>query len=517
LSSQPLPPELAHLTNLAEDSTGTFVVSATDDFFAPKENLLRPDAPVWKEGLYTDRGKWMDGWESMRKREPGHDHCTIRLGTPGSIEGLLVDTTHFKGNAPQAVWLEVCEAPFTATAATLDQAHWNLVLERSPIRADHPNVLWLPGASPRATHVRLHIDPDGGVARLRVLGRVMPDPHVFWGPESVDLVAIENGGRTAAVSDQFFGPPSNLTLPGRGVNMGDGWETRRRRSPGTDWCVLELGRRGEIERIEIDTHYFKGNAPQSTIIEALDASSLSPEEREPQTFAELLRGREAWTELVGRSPLVQHRRHSLRPERPMAVTHLRVHIDPHGGVNRLRAWGRALATETEAARLSQLHDPQVPELRELLRSFNGSRAWVEGMLASAPHPRPAHLFSAAEVIWWSLSESDWLEAFAAHPRIGQSKAAPSQSPQSASWSQGEQRGMSSAAEQLRAEMAELNVLYFARFGFIYIVCASGRSADELLALLRSRVGRSRDQELEQAAREQARITRLRIERWLTSP
>ena len=309
---QPVPPAVAHLVNLAADETGTFVVYATDDYFGAKERLLRDDTPVWKEDEYTDRGKWMDGWESMRRRAPGHDHVVLRLGTPGEVHALLCDTTHFKGNAPEAVSAEVCEAPAVFTADELDalptvgdaaeQARlggraWLEVLPRTPVRADSLNELALPAASPRATHLRFHIYPDGGVARLRVFGVVRPEPHNFWQPAAVDLAAVENGGVIAAASDGFFAPPANLLLPGRGATMGGGWETRRRRTPGADWCVVALGRRGIVERLEVDTHLYKGNAPLAVRVECLDAaataSPLAGEE-----LAQRPRGAFGWAPLL---------------------------------------------------------------------------------------------------------------------------------------------------------------------------------------------------------------------------
>lgn len=509
MSSQKDPDAFAHLVNLASDATGSFVVHATDDYFAPKENLLRPDAPVWKADAYTDRGKWMDGWESARRREPGHDHCTIRLGTPGRIHGLLVDTTHFKGNAPQAVWLEAVEAPYAATARDLDAAPWVEVLPRTPIEPDHGNVLPLPQVSPRATHVRLHIDPDGGVARLRVYGEVLPDERTFWREGAVDLAAIENGGTIAAASDQFFGPPVNLLLPGRGVNMGDGWETRRRRTPGSDWCVIRLGRRGVLDRIEVDTHFFKGNPPQAVLIEALDEATLAPGE-----LAARLAGGGPWDVLVGRTTTVAHRRHVLEPERPMVVTHLRVHMIPHGGINRLRAWGHAVDGPLERAALERLHGLAEDEARTLLLSFNGSQAWARAMLARRPFASVRALFAAADAAWWALGPDDWLEAFAAHPRIGDPRKTATQTDRSAAWSKGEQRGVEGAPDEVRARLAELNERYVERFGFIFICFATGRTAREMLELLERRIENGREQELENAAREQAKITRLRLEKWI---
>ena len=511
-SSHAVPEAFAHLTDLASDATGAFVLFATDDYFAEKENLLKPSAPVWIADRYTDKGKWMDGWESMRKREPGHDHCVVRLGMPGEIHGLLVDTTHFKGNAPQEVSVEGIEAPDTITARELvDHPGWKEILPRTAVRADFPNAIPLPSVSPRATHVRLHIYPDGGVARLRVYGVVRPDPRTFWRAGSIDLAAIENGGTIAAVSDQFFGPPSNLLLPGRGVNMGDGWETKRRRTPGSDWCVLWLGRRGKVERVELDTHFFKGNAPQATLIEALDETELAPGE-----LSARLRSTDPWPVLVSRAPLVQHRRHVIDPDRPMVATHLRVHIFPHGGVNRMRVFGHAVDTPDEARAREAWNAMGGDEARTLALSWNGSAAFAEGMIARRPARSVRELFAAAEEVWWSLRASDWLEAFAAHPRLGQPKAAATQTARSASWSAGEQAGIAATAEEVAARLAELNDRYFERFGFIFILFATGRTAPQVLAALEERIQNTRDAEIQNAAREQAKITRLRIGKWLLS-
>src|SRR5207302_4434614 len=183
----------------------------------------------------TDKGKWMDGWESQRRRSPGHDFAVVRLGVPGLVHGALVDTTHFKGNAPQEVSLEGIDAADTATARELNASNaWRELFSRTPVKPDFPNVLALDSPTARVTHVRLRIFPDGGVARLRVYGTADPAPQTFRRQGSVDLGAVENGGSVVEVSDHFFGPPSNLLLPGRGVNMGDGWEAKRQRTPGSD-------------------------------------------------------------------------------------------------------------------------------------------------------------------------------------------------------------------------------------------------------------------------------------------
>jgi len=506
VQSQPVPEAFGGLVDLAADVLGGFVLFATDDYFAGKENLLRPEAPVWKEGAYTDKGKWMDGWESQRKREPGHDWAIVRLGAPGVVRGVLVDTTHFKGNAPQAITLEGLEAPHTATAAELGASDaWSPLVAQRAVKPDFQNVIALASPSRRVTHVRLHIHPDGGVARLRVFGEVAPDARVFWSAGSVDLGAVENGGAIAAQSDAFFGPPQNMLLPGRGVNMGDGWETKRRRTPGSDWAVVRLARRGVLERIDLDTHFFKGNAPQAVRIDGLDAASPS---------AAALAGTKGWRTLVERTQLVQHHSHLLTPDRPTPVTHVRVHIFPHGGVNRLRLHGHALDTGPEQRAIAKLNALGAGKALALFQSCCGSRTWAQWMVDLRPFGSVRELFAEASEVWWSAAPSDWEEAFAAHPRIGQrSKAAP-QSARSATWSQGEQRGVDGASADTQARLAALNEAYFKKHGFTFIVCATGKSADEMLALLEDRRKRSRAQELDAAAVEQHKITALRLEKWL---
>jgi allantoicase len=488
--------------DLAADLLGGFVLYATDDYFAGKENLLKASPPEWIEGKYTDKGKWMDGWESQRRREPGHDFAIVRLGVPGLISGIVADTTHFKGNAPQEVALEGLEADVTATpAALLAREDWVELIPRTAVKPDFPNVLAMKAPSARTTHVRLRIYPDGGVARLRVYGEAVADARTFWRQGSVDLGAVENGGKVVEVSDQFFGPPSNLLLPGRGVNMGDGWETKRRRTPGSDWAVIKLARRGLIDRIELDTHFFKGNAPQAVLLEALDEEEIGAEELNAR-----LRAPKGWAPLVAKTPLVQHRRHQLDPNRPMHVTHVRVHIFPHGGVNRLRLFGSAVDTADERLRIDQLNAMHDKDYGRLMLSMCGSRRWAQRMWQQRPFLSVRELFQVAEDAWWGLDSRDWLEAYAAHPRIGAKKAARREAK--------EQAGMDAAGAALKKRMAALNNEYFKKHGFIFIVFASGKSAEHMLEGLEERIKNPKKLEIENAAAEQAKITRLRLEKWL---
>ena len=102
--------DFTELIDLASDRLGAVVLSATDDFFAPKENLLKASEPLWLPDKYVDTGKWMDGWETRRHRAPDHDWCVIRLGAPGIVRGIVADTAHFKGNFPERCSLEARDA-----------------------------------------------------------------------------------------------------------------------------------------------------------------------------------------------------------------------------------------------------------------------------------------------------------------------------------------------------------------------------------------------------------------------
>jgi len=323
------------LIDLASERLGGAAVAANDEFFARRENLVRKGSPVFKEGVYTDRGKWMDGWETRRRRTPGHDWCVVRLGLAGSPRRLVVDTTHFKGNAPESCSIDACvvagDEPGSWEGA--GAVTWTEILPRSPLAPDSANVFPC-STRERFTHVRLNIHPDGGVARLRVAGLVVPDwERIERASGDADVAAVENGGVAVAASDEFFGSRQNLLLPGRALDMWDGWETRRRRGPGHDWVVVKLGRPGTIRRAEVDTLHFQGNAPGWCSIEVSDAAH--------GTSGDSFEGgssRVAWTELLAKTELRPHALHRFEAElRSTApATHARLNIFPDGGVSRLR-------------------------------------------------------------------------------------------------------------------------------------------------------------------------------------
>jgi allantoicase len=327
--------EFLELADLASERLGGRVIAANDEFFAPRESLLRAAAPEWREGEYTDRGKWMDGWETRRRREPGDDWCLIRLGVPGIVRFVVVDTSFFRGNFPEHCSLEACTVAGTPGAAELldHETSWREILPRTPLLGDSRNLFEIDDAEP-ATHLRLRIYPDGGVARLRVHGEVTPAwTRAAREGGEVDLAALENGGWVPTCSDMFFGHRQNLILPGPSLFMGDGWETRRRREPGHDWTIVRLAAPGLIHRVELDTDHFKGNAPASFSLEGLHGPDLAA--------AALTDPAAPWRLLMHETPLqpdARHRFEELLDTRP--VTHVRLNIFPDGGVARLRLWGR---------------------------------------------------------------------------------------------------------------------------------------------------------------------------------
>jgi allantoicase len=273
----------------------------------------------------------MDGWESRRKRIPGHDHCVVRLGVPGLVAGFEIDTSHFTGNYPPGAEIEICNSDEDVPG---EDAGWVRATDRLALNGDDRIYVPIDHAEP-VTHVRLHIYPDGGVARLRVWGRVAKNWSAVPPDARVDLLAMENGGRGIIANNEHYGRVENLTAPGRGVNMGDGWETRRRREPGHDWAVLELGTSGLIDEVIVDTAHFKGNYPDRFFLQASANASGTPEEIGAQS--------EGWPLLLGEQKLAADEVHvftdGLSDLGP--VRFVRLNIIPDGGVSRLRLIGRA--------------------------------------------------------------------------------------------------------------------------------------------------------------------------------
>ena len=320
--------------DLAGERLGGMALSASDEFFAPKESLLVEGRARFDPDRYTERGKWMDGWESRRKRGPGHDWVVIRLGAPGVVHGVNVDTSHFRGNHPERASVEACAMEAGEADEPYEAWPWATIVPPLPLAPDADNRFPV-GDRKRWTHVRLNILPDGGVARFRVHGVAVPGPGEEGEP--LDLAAVHRGGLALAWSDARFGPPHHLLLPDRARHMGDGWETRRRRGPGHDWVVIRLGARGVPRRIVVETTHFKGNYPESYEVDGLDdrgsfgdpAIGLSAP---PEDDA-------GWRPLVSRSPLGPDAVHEAMVSDARPVTHVRLSIHPDGGVARFRVFG----------------------------------------------------------------------------------------------------------------------------------------------------------------------------------
>ncbi len=322
----------AGLVDLAAERLGGVALFANDEFFAEKENLLQPGRGVFIPDKYTDRGKWMDGWESRRRRTAGHDWCVIQLGLRGIVRQVDIDTNHFLGNHPPFASLEAVCLTNGFDPAAAEQFAWTEILPKSPLQPGSQNLFEI-ARDETWSHLRLNIHPDGGVARFRAYGIVVPDWTKRKAGELVDLAAVENGGVPLACSDMFFSSMNNLIMPGRSENMGDGWETKRRRGPGYDWILLKLGRPGAIRKIEVDTNHFKGNYPDTCSIEGCIA---------PDATTEQLQGNEVqWREILPQTKLQAHTRHFFEKElSPLAnCSHVRLNIFPDGGVSRLRVWG----------------------------------------------------------------------------------------------------------------------------------------------------------------------------------
>ncbi len=492
------------LVDLASAEIGGKALLCSDDFFAGMDRLLLPGAAKFDPTTYTDRGKEMDGWESRRKRVPGHDWCIVKLGVPGQVRAVEIDTAHFLGNHAPFVSIDGCVADRAATGERLrDHAVWRPLVAETPMKRGSPNVQAVADTD-IVTHIRLNMIPDGGIARLRVYG--IPDPSKST--SEIDLAAVENGGIPLVASDSFFSPMSNLVLPGESPIMSNGWETRRSRPPGRDWIILRLGQPGRLSRITLQTHHFRGNYPDSAAIDALHWRGAPPSR---------LVDHPDWLEIVPRVKLKAHNSIDLPVHLPGPYTHLRLRIVPDGGISRLRAWGVPDTSPPPdpsglVAHLNGLSDAGARGA--LLRSC-GSLRWVEAMMEARPFQSRVELFGEAARIWWSLGDGDWLEAFGHHPKIGVDPAELRRRfAATSTLAAGEQAGVQGASAEVLEALRAGNTAYETRFSFIFIVCASGLSAEAMLDRLDERIDNDPTAELRIAAGEQAKITALRLARLL---
>jgi allantoicase len=306
------------LPDLASRALGGGVVACNDEFFAPADRLVEPGAPQFTPKTFGAKGQVYDGWETRRRRTPGHDWAIVRLGAPGLVHGVVIDTAFFTGNYPPAASVDGCVLDGYPSSQELIAADWTPVLERSALAGDSANGFAVPTRA-RLTHVRLNIFPDGGVARLRVHGEAQPDRGRL-ARGLVDLAAIEHGGRVVDCSNMFYGSPNNLLLPGLARTMGEGWETARRRDDGNDWVIVHLGLPGVVRLVELDTSYFKGNAPGEAELTGYAADGAA-------------------FPLLARTRLQPDTRHRFAVEPVDEAVRVRLDIYPDGGLARLRLLG----------------------------------------------------------------------------------------------------------------------------------------------------------------------------------
>lgn len=327
-------PSFTNLIDLASERLGGKTLLCSDDFFAPKENLIKPGRGIFIEDKYTDHGKWMDGWESRRKRTSGHDWCIIKLGESGKITGVDIDTNHFLGNHPPHASIDAIHLDNEPdeTYWNKNQVEWQSILSKLPLQAGNHNYFEIESDA-TFSHIRLNIFPDGGVARLKVYGEVNKDWSRTTRDQLIDLAAAANGGLCLSCNDMFFSAKENLILPGQGINMGDGWETKRNRDPDNrDWVIIKLTKRGSIKKAIVDTSHFKGNYPDSCSLEGIDSKDSELKNEAVETD---------WLVLLPQTKLGADQEHVFEKELVNSgpFTHVRLNIFPDGGVSRLRLFG----------------------------------------------------------------------------------------------------------------------------------------------------------------------------------
>ncbi|MCX4965676.1 allantoicase [Streptomyces sp. NBC_00654] len=357
----------SHLVDLADRRLGAGVIAANDEFFAERENLLKPEPAEFDPERFGHKGKVMDGWETRRRRgasatEPhptdeDHDWALVRLGAPGVVRGIVVDTAHFRGNYPQAVSIEAACVPGSPAPGELlaPDVAWTTLVPRTAVGGHAANG-FVVEAGARFTHLKVNQHPDGGIARLRVYGEVVPDPAWLAALGTFDLAALENGGQVEDASDRFYSPATNTIQPGRSRKMDDGWETRRRRDKGNDWIRYALAAEAEIRAVEIDTAYLVGNSAGWASLSVRDgdgdgggdASAIGGEAGEEGG------GGGEWTEILPRTRLQPDTNHRFVLERAVRGSHVRIDIFPDGGISRLRLFGSL--TAEGAARLAARHE-----------------------------------------------------------------------------------------------------------------------------------------------------------------
>jgi allantoicase len=362
--------EFLRYPDLARRDRGGAVVYANDESFAQRENLITPGPAAFDPADFGHKGKVYDGWETRRRRTPGHDHAVVRLGTPGVVRGVVVDTAWFTGNYPPEVSVEGAGIEGHPAPEDLAAAEWTTLVPRSPVKGDTANAFPVADGR-RYTHVRLTIHPDGGVARFRVHGEAVPDPRLLV-PGALDLAALENGGRVTGCSNEFYSSPTSVISPGLTRSMGEGWENARRRDGGNDHVEIALAAAGEVRLLEVDTSYFLFNAPGEVRVSGCDTTAADPADPD------------AWTVLLDRTPVRPDTRHRFPVAAARPVDRLRLDVYPDGGIARFRAYGAPSAEGRAALWLRWIDTLPEAQARTALADLGVTPEETADLLARRP-------------------------------------------------------------------------------------------------------------------------------------
>jgi allantoicase len=369
------------LPDLAARTRGGSVVLASDETFGEKENLIRPDVPEFQPHTFGHHGQVVDGWETRRRREPGDDWAIVRLGIPGVVRGMVVDTSWFTGNYPpevsvDAAWVDPLDSSVRPADLVGSRVEWTEITPRSPVRGDGQNDFAVDHGHV-VTHVRLRQYPDGGIARLRVHGDPVGDPRWLAG-RAFDLAAMEHGATAVDCSNRFYSAPTNLLVSGPARVMGEGWETSRRRDTDNDWVVIRLATTGVVSHLELDTSCFVGNAPGAVSVAGFGAERVG---------------------LLPKTPVQPDAVNRFVLQPADAVDRLRVDIFPDGGLARLRAWGQP-SSDGRAALFLRWYNrlPGAAAVSAVIGWGGADEVWARALAAGRPYDDVAVLSGAGSAL-----------------------------------------------------------------------------------------------------------------------
>lgn len=317
------------LIDLAQPNLGSKVIFKTDEFFASANRIINPLPPVFKSGIFDKNGKWMDGWETRRRRTSGHDYLIIKLGKPGSVKKIDIDTSHFNGNQPNMISIQGCNSK----SNNIKNLKWKTLVSKKKTKANSHHVFNVKSNSD-LTHIKFNIFPDGGVARLRLYGSISINNHNFR-DKKINLASILNGASVVACNNEHFGRAENILAQGKAKNMGDGWETRRSRGKNFDWLIIKFGRTGIINKLEIDTHHFIGNYPDSCTVQTACISKKI-------SNSSVVKNSTRWKKILNKTKLKANKKHVFinSQMKKNKANFLRINIYPDGGISRIRAFGK---------------------------------------------------------------------------------------------------------------------------------------------------------------------------------